>query len=131
MATKIQKIQKQITAAVAHARALGATLVARGSWGVRYQAGVGWTPLPNDDLQVCICGAIALSENPTNGKGILHAIAKKYDITIGQAASLSDGFERYVVGEGDSPAYPVRYEHDPVWYRIGRKWRWRADRVED
>lgn len=132
--TKLQRLEKRITAAVARAKGLGFNLVAQGQWGVEYDKAAGWVPdkTPMTDEQtVCICGAIALSENPKNGAGILRAIAKKFGISAAQAASLSDGFEGWTETEGDpAMGYPKRYVHDKVWYRIGRKWRNRADRIE-
>jgi len=134
--TKIQKLQARITQAVARARALGAELVAQGSWGAEYDRTAGWIVEPNrfdGKKEVCICGAIAFAENLPNGKGLLRAISKKYGITVAQAASLSDGFEGYkfAVGDRDGDEYPTHYALDKTWYRIGRKWRARADRVED
>ena len=133
--TKIQKLQKRIAAAVARARALGAELVAQGSWGAEYDPKAGWIVEPNyaNKKEVCICGAIAFAENLPNGKGLLRAISKKYGITVAQAASLSDGFEGYTEAEEfrDEDEYPKHYAMDKTWYRIGRKWRARADRVEN
>lgn len=128
MNPKIRKLEARIEDAVGRARALGYKLVAQGSWGVKH-GDFGWVP-EKGEPEVCICGAIALAENPKNGAGILRAIAKKYGITVAQAASLSDGFENLREGSGDPDAgYPKKYEHDSVWYRIGKKWRERADRV--
>lgn len=118
--TKLERLQKRIATAVARARALGARLVVRNAYGVDYDRETGWYPV-DADHKVCICGAIALAENPPDGDGILEAIAKKYGITEDQAASLSDGFEgnRYA---WDQQATKL----DRMWYRIGRKWRARA-----
>lgn len=121
--TKIQRLEKRIAVAVARARALGVQLVVRNAYGVDYEKETGWTPVGSGNA-VCICGAIALAENPSDGRGILTAIAKKYGITIDQAASLSDGFE------GNNPWEQAADERDKDWYRIGRKWRNRADRIE-
>lgn len=136
MTTKTQRIEAQITRAVARARALGAQLVAQYDWGVTYTAKAGWTAIPGQDAEVCICGAIALAENPPDGRGLLQAIAKKYRMTVGQAASLSDGFEGralYVDRRGYASGgiwYPKKYRQDITWYRIGKKWRAKADRIE-
>lgn len=121
--TKIQKLQKRIAVAVARARALGARLVVRNAYGVDYSPRTGWT-LYDDEKEVCICGAILLAENPTNGGGILKAIAKKYHITENQAASLSDGFE-----DNHWSWQQQAKKLDQAWYRIGRKWRERADAI--
>lgn len=121
--TKMAKLQNRIRAAVARARALGFRLVVRNAYGVDYSAKAGWVPV-DSDKRVCICGAIALAENPKNGRGILRAIAKKYGITEQQAASLSDGFEGNHY-RWDQQAAAL----DRDWYRIGRKWAERAARV--
>lgn len=134
MNQRMRRLESRISWAVARARELGAELVAQQDWGVSYGKRTGWVS-DNAAPQVCICGAIALAENPADGRGLLAAIAKKYDITIVQAASLSDGFEGFQLISGTKTRkdehgwYPSRYKQDPTWYRIGRKWRSRADRV--
>lgn len=121
--TKLERLEKRIALAVARAKALGYGLIVRQRYGVDYKDGIGWYP---DGVclspGVCICGAIALAENPKDGRGIIHAIARKYGITEDQAMSLSDGFEGNRYG-WDRQANKL----DKVWYRIGRKWARRAE----
>lgn len=80
--TKIERLQKRIALAVARADALGYTLIVRQRYGVDYRPDVGWFPDASDEPGVCICGAIALAENPKDGRGILKAIAQKYGICL-------------------------------------------------
>lgn len=117
--TKLERLEKRIALAVARAKALGHGLIVRQRYGVDYREGVGWYP-DGSSPGVCICGAIALAENPKDGRGIIPAIARKYGITEDQAKSLSDGFE------GTYEWSRQANKLDKVWYRIGRKWARRA-----
>lgn len=118
------QIEKRIAAAVSLVRRLGFRLVADRAWGVHRQRG-NW--LPTATHEVCICGAIALAENPPSRDGIITAVANKLGITKTQAASLSDGFE----GDPEPNSGAFRYTIDKAWYRIGRKFRRRADEVRN
>ncbi len=117
--------ERVISRAVATIRRWDYRLVADNRFGVTTDRR-GWVPAL-DDQEVCICGAVALAENPTTRTGVIAAVARKLGITCAQAASLSDGFEDMEPGS----SWAGRYTVDKAWYRIGRKWRQRADEVRN
>ena len=117
---KVAVIELRIQEAVRTVRRFGFRLVADQRWGVEHQKG-GWLP-SEGEKEVCICGAIALAENPQGCHGVLSAVAQKLGISWKQADSLSDGFEGFSYDES---------VHDRAWFRIGRKFRRRADEVRN